>query len=173
MLTATAILIISLLLAPEQGVVARLIAELRLRSRIVREHLLRSLYELIESRLPDVPSIAEDDVVHFRSWNWWLVHWQLRRAKREGLVELARDQIQLTPRGLEVAAELTRRHRIWEVFLIEHAGIAADHVDRDADDVEHFLPAPLVEKLESGLDDAGRLPKQTDSIPESPHEIDR
>ena len=59
--------------------------------------------------------------------------------------------MRLTPAGLAAAAEVTRTHRLWELFLVESAGIASDHVDRDADDVEHMLPAPLIRELEERL----------------------
>jgi hypothetical protein len=57
------------------------------------------------------------------------------------------------------------------LFLVESAGIASDHVDRDADDVEHMLPAPLLRELEDRLAAAGRLPVAPQTIPESPHDL--
>jgi manganese/zinc/iron transport system permease protein len=80
--------------------------------------------------------------------------------------------VQLTPAGLAAAAEVTRTHRLWELFLVSSAGIASDHVDRDADDVEHMLPAPLIDELEQRLAAAGKLPILPTLLPESPHEIE-
>lgn len=64
---------------------------------------------------------------------------------------------------------LTRRHRLWELFLIQGAKIAADHVDRDADDIEHILPPEVIERLEADLLSREELAKV--AVPESPHEI--
>jgi manganese/zinc/iron transport system permease protein len=91
------------------------------------------------------------------------------RARR--LIERDDGRVRLTPAGLAAAAEVTRTHRLWELFLVDSAGIARDHVDRDADDVEHMLPRPLVRELEARLEAAGRLPIVPEMVPESPHEI--
>jgi Mn-dependent DtxR family transcriptional regulator len=56
------------------------------------------------------------------------------------------------------------------LFLVESAGIPSDHVDRDADDVEHMLSKPLIRELEERLAKAGRLPA-VPTVPESPHEL--
>jgi manganese/zinc/iron transport system permease protein len=172
-LSATSLFLLSLLFAPERGVVARFVAELRLRFRMVREHLLRALYELSEPHLPERPAIAQPQLVAQRAWNDWIVGWWLHRLRARGLVERLDHSVRLTPKGLAAAAEVTKTHRLWELFLVESAGIARDHVDRDADDVEHMLPAPLVGELERRLAAAGRMPVVPQVVPESPHEIQR
>jgi manganese/zinc/iron transport system permease protein len=45
-LTGAALFVFSLLAAPERGIVSRLWHEARLRLRVARDHLLRSMYEL-------------------------------------------------------------------------------------------------------------------------------
>jgi manganese/zinc/iron transport system permease protein len=170
-LSAAAIFLISMLFAPQRGLVARTVDEVRLRLRIVREHLLRGLYELSEPQLPNRPYIDESQVVAQRAWSEWLVHWWLGRLRARNLIERDNGRVRLTPAGLAAAAEVTRTHRLWELFLVESAGIASDHVDRDADDVEHMLPRPLLRALESRLEAAGRLPVVPEMVPESPHEL--
>ena len=61
-----------------------------------------------------------------------------------------------------------RNHRLWETYLIELANIAPDHVDRDADELEHVLPPQLVQELEAKLRSKGRFPE---AIPPSPHNL--
>jgi manganese/zinc/iron transport system permease protein len=170
-LSAMGLFIISLLFAPRRGVVAQAVAELRLRLRMVREHLLRALYELSEPHLPERPLIDPRQLVARRSWSEWSVNAWLRRLQSGGLVERHDHCVRLTPAGLAAAAEVTKTHRLWELFLVETAGIARDHVDRDADAVEHMLPAQLVEELEDRLAAAGRLPAVPQVIPQSPHEV--
>ncbi len=175
-LTATAIFVISLLAAPQKGMVARAIAELRLRSRIAREHLLRSLYELQEpqlreSQLPELTPISVDQIRQHRYWRPRALDRLLRWAEDASLVEQTGPTIKLTPLGFRRAAELTKAHRLWEMYLMQHAGIAPDHVDRDADDVEHLLSEPLLLELENKLAAEGRLPVTTAPMPQSPHEL--
>jgi manganese/zinc/iron transport system permease protein len=170
-LSAAGFFLFSLLFAPQRGIVSRAIGELRLRSRMVREHLLRALYELSEPHLPQRPRVAGAQLLAQRSWNRWWLDWWLSRLSARGLIERQGDDLRLTPAGLAAAAEITRTHRLWEMFLVESAGIASDHVDRDADAVEHMLPRPLIRELEQRLAAAGRLPVVPQSVPQSPHEL--
>ena len=170
-LTAATFFLLSLLFAPQRGAIARLVAELRLRWRISREHVLRALYELSEPRLPDRPRIERSQLLAHRAWNRRWLNWWLDRAESRGLVERDDHSVRLTPAGLIAAAEVTRTHRLWELFLVSSAGIARDHVDRDADDVEHMLPQPLIQELEARLAVAGKLPPRPAAVPASPHEL--
>jgi len=79
--------------------------------------------------------------------------------------------VRLTPLGLHRAAQITKAHRLWELYMMQHADIAPDHVDRDADDVEHLLPEELIVKLEQQLAAEGRLPTAVAEVPDSPHEL--
>ena len=170
-LSAASIFLVSLLFAPERGLVARTIAEVRLRLRISREHLLRGLYELSEPQLSQRPYIDESQILARRTWSEWSVQWWLRRLNARKLIDRDNGRVRLTPAGLAAAAEVTRTHRMWELFLVESAGIASDHVDRDADDVEHMLPRPLIRELEERLAAVGRLPDVPQMVPDSPHEL--
>jgi len=171
-LTATALFVVSLLFAPQRGVVARVVAEWRLRRRISREHLLRSLYELGEPRLPLVAELRVEQLRTYRYWKPKLLERLLQWAVAGELVKVAENQVQLTPLGLRRAAELTRTHRLWETYLMQQANIAADHVDRDADETEHLLPAAVLLELEQQLEEAGRLPRAIADVPQSPHELE-
>jgi manganese/zinc/iron transport system permease protein len=170
-LSASGIFVFSLLFAPERGVVARVVAELRLRLRIVREHLLRGLYELNEPQLPAISPTTEQQLISQRAWNEPLLRWMLRRLESQHLIRRQNGSVEMTPAGLAAAAEVTRTHRLWEMFLVESAGIASDHVDRDADDVEHMLPKQLIRELEERLAAAGRLPVVPQDVPVSLHEL--
>lgn len=170
-LTAAAFFVVSLLFAPRQGVVAQAIAELRLRLRMSREHLLRALYELSEPHLPRRPAIACADLLAHRAWRRGWLDWQLRRAEANGLIERIGTNVELTPAGLAAAAEVTRTHRLWELFLVSSARIASDHVDRDADAIEHMLSAPLIRQLEQQLARQGKLPVVPTDVPQSPHVV--
>jgi manganese/zinc/iron transport system permease protein len=170
-LSAATIFLGSLLFAPQHGVLARAIGEWRLQRRIVREHLLRALYELSEPQLPERPKLSAAKLAAVRGWNSWIVSTWLRRLQAAGLIDREGEWVRLTAAGLSSAAEVTRTHRLWELYLVESAGIAPDHVDRDADDVEHVLPAPLIRELEVRLTASERMPAATPTVPQSPHEV--
>jgi manganese/zinc/iron transport system permease protein len=161
----------SLLAAPHRGIIARLWSETRLRLRIEREHLLRSLYELNEPVLPKVAPVEFTRLAAYRHWRPWMLRWLVEEGERRGLLAQTNGNVKLTPLGLRRAADATKTHRMWEIYMMDFAGSAPDHVDRSADAVEHMLPDELLVKLEDRLAREGRLPKATTELPASPHEV--
>jgi len=169
-LTGASFFVVSLLLAPQRGVFARVLAEYQLRKRITREHLLRSLYELSESQLPELAKLSLKSVRDYRHWN--ALEKLLKQELEKGSILRDTEHVQLTPLGLRRAAELTKAHRLWEMYLVQFANIAPDHVDRDADEIEHVLPEALLVELEQQLADEGRLPAMIAKVPLSPHDLE-
>jgi manganese/zinc/iron transport system permease protein len=170
-LTGATLFVASLLFAPQRGVIAILWSETRLRMRVARDHLLRSLYELNEPSLPEAARIPVARLAEHRHSRWWMMKWLLDRGQRDGLLERTNGSVRLTPLGMRRAAEATKTHRMWEIYMMEFAGSAADHVDRSADDVEHLLPEGLVVKLEERLTAEGRMPRMAAEVPASPHVV--
>lgn len=170
-LTGAALFVASIMFAPERGVIARLWSETRLRFRVAREHLLRSLYELNEPNIPRLAPTTFQQLLAHRYAQPWMLRWLLDRSAHRGLVTVRGDQVTLTPLGFRRAAEATKTHRMWEIYMMEFAGSAPDHVDRSADAVEHLLPESLLLELESRLAREGRLPSVATDVPASPHEL--
>jgi manganese/zinc/iron transport system permease protein len=171
-LTGAGFFVLSLLLAPERGIVARFISETRLRLRVAREHLLRSLYELNEPALPNVAPTPFNQLRQHRHSKPWMLRWLLSQGERRGLLDFNGDTVQLTPLGLRRAAEAAKTHRMWEIYMMEFAGSAPDHVDRSADTVEHMLPESLLVELEERLAKEGRMPAMPVEVPASPHTVE-
>lgn len=142
-----------------------------MRRLIARENLLRSLYELSEPQLPDKPFVTMEQLTADRAWNASEVRKLLRWGANAGFVERSSAGARLTAAGHDRAEEVVRTHRLWELFLILGADIAPDHVDRDADSIEHFLTPELVSRLEAELAAEGRLPAPPGAVPGSPHEM--
>lgn len=160
-LTAGSLFLLSLLFAPSRGVLARVVRHFAMRRRIAADHLLRAMYEILESRgalRPGVP-VPRDEVAHERRWTSLGLSWLLVRLGWRGLVLREPAGVALTERGLTEARRVTRNHRLWEEFLIAHAELAASHVDRAADLVEHALSPHLVAGLEEALRRRGTLPE--------------
>ena len=162
---------ISLFAAPQRGVVARWVRHHTLRRKIIMQNFLRALYELGESQQGSPSpreSWGETEVALKRSWSRPQLDAVIARAASDGLVERREAGWALTKMGLIEAIQTVRAHRLWEVFLIDQADIAPDHVDRDADLIEHILPRELLVRLEEKLRAQGRLPEH---LPGSPHAI--
>jgi len=168
-LAGASFFVISVLLAPQRGVLAQVLAEYQLRKRMTREHLLRSLYELSESNLPELTKLSLKSVRDYR--HWVSLEKLLEQEVEKGTILRDAEHVQLTPLGLRRASELTKAHRLWEMYLVQFANIAPDHVDRDADAIEHLLPEALLLELEQKLADEGRLPYLVAEVPLSPHDL--
>ncbi len=172
-LTSAAFFLCSMFFAPKTGLLARVWSETTLRLKILHDHMLRSLYELSEETLPERPAIGISTLRSHRAVNKFAFKWWLKRAQTRGWIHLNHETVQLTTFGLTAAAEVTKTHGLWEIFLVEHADIASDHVDRDADDVEHVLPKELLAELESRLAAEGRLPTIIEKVPKSLHHVSK
>jgi manganese/zinc/iron transport system permease protein len=170
-LAATAMFLFSMLFAPQRGVAARAFEVIRLRQKTARENLLRTLYELSEHELPRRPTVPLSALQSDRAWTAAQARRLLRWAERSRYVEPTAEGPRLTEQGLAEASAITRAHRLWELFLIQGANIASDHVDRDADSIEHLLGPEMVDELEEALARQGKLPAATGRVPHSPHEL--
>ena len=173
-LVAALFFVASMLIGTERGVMIRFLRQSQLEKRMGRQHLLRALYEILEGgRLTEELSIRAvpfRQIRGRRTWSDRQLRDYIRRAYNEGLVEAPNkaDSILLTETGLVEAEQVTRNHRLWEMYLIEYADVATSRVDRDADMVEHILGDKMVTRLENKLQAyriAGSL------VPQSPHPI--
>lgn len=161
-LTAGSLFLIGLLCAPRRGVFASVLRRAGLALRVAEDHALRALEEQAESGEPLVSISALRDASGLSGVSArFVVVW----LRARGLVRVSGRSVRMTERGKEKAIRVTRNHRLWERYLIEHADVAATHVDFSADLVEHVLSPDLVARLESQLRAEGRLP--------SPHAIEQ
>ena len=55
--------------------------------------------------------------------------------------------VKVTRKGLNLASDLIRKHRIWEVFLYEHLGYSWDEIHQEADQLEHVSTDKLINRL--------------------------
>ena len=160
-LSGAALFVVSVFVAPKKGIFARAFRRLGTGLHIAEEHLLRAFFEIEECReVGKHRGVSMQSLMQRRSWSVLTVRWLLWRSlwsgdvKREGS-----DGWYLSRKGREKAADVVRRHRLWEIFLVEQASIAPDHVDRDADELEHLLTDEMIQELESKhMGDTAELP---------------
>jgi manganese/zinc/iron transport system permease protein len=170
-----AFFLISMIVGPARGVVRRTMQHIRLSRNVARQHLLRALYEIREAGAANAPSVevnqsspgvAFEQLLTARSWSRLALLRLVRRLERRNLVRKTSDgRYRLTETGLGEAAKVVRNHRLWEIYLLSHADVAPNHVDRDADQIEHVLPGELIQRLETLLHTG-----QT-AMPASPHTL--
>ncbi|HUX05735.1 MAG TPA: metal ABC transporter permease [Acidobacteriota bacterium] len=150
-LAASAVFAVSMLFAPDRGILARIARRLSLRGRVAKENALRDFYELAEAcDCWDIEATATE-LAAGRGVRASAMITTLRKLVHEGLVAEAGGRYRLTDEGLAKAYTITRRHRLWEMFLMHEGQLGSDHVHRDADEVEHHMPTELEAELEKLL----------------------
>ena len=75
----------------------------------------------------------------------------LKRLSKDGYVDYTpRQGAELTSKGLEVALEIIRHHRLLELFFVERLGMDWAQAHQEAEILEHFIS----EELENIIDAA-------------------
>lgn len=174
-LVACAFFMISFLYGRERGLVWRLSRTWRMQQQQQQQHLLRSMYELLEasdkliegqaSRASELVSAA--DVAQQRGWSRLGLRRVALQLERIGLVALRpHSQLCLTPRGLAVARRVVREHRLLERYFIDQTAVSEGNADRGADYLEHSLAPELLWELDGQFGDQPSAP-----VPASPHPL--
>lgn len=74
------------------------------------------------------------------------------KLRETGHVALGREQgIVLTDKGRMEARNLVRKHRLWEVFLVDHLNYSWTEVHADAEVLEHVTSDKLADRLDTFL----------------------
>lgn len=76
----------------------------------------------------------------------------VRKMSEKKVVTVLPDKtIQLTEKGKKKALQVIRRHRLWEVFLVDKLNYKWDEVHHIAEQLEHIEADGLIERLEAFL----------------------
>lgn len=77
----------------------------------------------------------------------------LKKLSEKELVDYIKYQgVTLTEKGKLTAINIVRKHRLWEVFLVEKLNFKWDEVHDVAEELEHIKSTLLVERLDEFLD---------------------
>ncbi|MFY0481729.1 metal-dependent transcriptional regulator [Flavobacterium sp. PLA-1-15] len=76
----------------------------------------------------------------------------IKKLADKNLVEYQKYQgVSLTVQGLHEAKMIVRKHRLWEVFLVEKLDFSWDEVHDVAEELEHINSEKLINKLDAFL----------------------
>lgn len=113
------------------------------------ENYLKTLYKLETRQVKKVNNIALSKALEL---NPATVLEMVRKMSERKLVEVLTDKtIQLTEKGKKKALQIIRRHRIWEVFLVDKLDFKWNEVHDLAEQLEHIESDELVKRLEAYL----------------------
>ena len=114
------------------------------------ENYLKAVYKLSEAQPgQDVSTNSVAEELQTRPAS---VTDMLRRLGEKGLLHYVRYRgVTLTAEGRRLALLTIRKHRLWEVFLVQHFGFNWDEVHDVAEQMEHIDSDLLVRRLDEFL----------------------
>lgn len=76
----------------------------------------------------------------------------IKKLADKGLVDYVKYQgVTLTETGKNTAIDIVRKHRLWEVFLVDKLNFKWDEVHDVAEELEHIRSTELIERLDEFL----------------------
>ena len=90
----------------------------------------------------------------------------IKKLSEKGLVNYVKYQgVTLTDKGRSTAINIVRKHRLWEVFLVDKLNFKWDEVHEVAEELEHIQSNLLIERLDEFLN-FPRVDPHGDPIPD-------
>jgi DtxR family Mn-dependent transcriptional regulator len=127
------------------------------------ENYLKTLFKLENQKDKKVNNTALSKALNL---NPATVLEMVRKLTERKMVQLKPDKsIQLTEKGKKKALLTIRKHRLWEVFLVEKMNYKWNEVHELAEQLEHIESTDLVDRLDSFLDNPAFDP-HGDPIPD-------
>ncbi len=117
---------------------------------ITEENYLKAIFKLSEKNRKNISTnnIAAEIQTAAAS-----VSDMIRKLSEKKLVNYEKYKgVQLTDKGKKTALSLIRRHRLWEVFLVEKLNFSWHQVHEVAEELEHVSSPLLVARLDEFLD---------------------
>lgn len=152
--SAAAIFILSFLFAPVNGELKRWLQKAENRKKVNYENLLKTLYHLEETDGAKDRIRTNQEILKRRRMLPDVFIEGMETLKKKGLVEEFKGNpsgFLLSDDGRDEAQRIVRIHRLWELYLTQHLGIAGDHVHDDAESMEHLITPELEKQLTEKL----------------------
>lgn len=148
--TAFVFFVVSLLVSPRYGMIARTWRARKLRRKIVLENILKESVKVAAHSESPIP-LAELQATLKMPAGALLRG--CRRLEQRNEAILTGTTVALTPAGIVEGERILRNHRLWELFLSREFELPEDHLHRDADEIEHIMTPELAAALALHLDD--------------------
>jgi DtxR family transcriptional regulator, Mn-dependent transcriptional regulator len=113
------------------------------------ENYLKIIFKIIEK---DASSVGTNAIAAKMQTSAASVTDMLKRLAEKELVQYEKYKgATLTEKGAKIATNLIRKHRLWEVFLVDKLGFAWDEVHEFAEELEHIQGDSLIARLDKYL----------------------
>ena len=113
------------------------------------EDYLKAIYHLKRDTDKEVSTNAIAERIHTKASS---VSDMLKKLAEKELIHYKKYQgVTLTEKGKRHAAKIVRKHRLWEVFLVERLHFSWDEVHEVAEQLEHIKSEKLIKELDAFL----------------------
>jgi DtxR family Mn-dependent transcriptional regulator len=113
------------------------------------ENYLKTIYHLTNISASEISTNAIAEMMETKASS---VTDMLRKLAEKDLINYKKYQgVSLTDRGMISAKMIVRKHRLWEVFLVEKLDFSWDEVHDVAEQLEHIKSEKLINKLDDFL----------------------
>jgi len=162
--TAGLLFTVVMFFAPRYGLISRLMHQLLLSLKIVRDDILGFMYRYQELADDDADPVGIDQVREAMKAGF-VVNISIWTLLRKKLIERVSNGLTLTSPGLNEGKHLVRSHRLWETYLCDKLGYCGADIHRYAHELEHFTDAGLQTSLNQAMGNPATDPHQR-KIPE-------
>lgn len=113
------------------------------------ENYLKAIYELTEA---GKRSTSTNDISTWMKIKPASVSDMLRKLGEKTVIDYRKYYgVHMTEEGKKLALRIIRKHRLWEVFLVEKLRFSWDEVAEVADELEHVQSPTLIQRLDEYL----------------------
>ena len=130
---------------------------------LTEENYLKAIFHLSQKKDGEVSTNAIAQQVNSKASS---VTDMLKKLSDKDLISYVKYKgVRLTEKGRLTAVDIIRRHRLWEVFLVEKLNFSWDEVHEVAEELEHINSDKLIDELDAFLDHPTQDP-HGDPIPD-------
>lgn len=116
---------------------------------VAEENYLKAIYHLSDG---GKKSVSTNDIAAEIKTKAASVSDMLRKRGEKEVIEYRKYYgLQITESGKRLALQTIRKHRLWEVFLVEKLNFAWDEVHEVAEQLEHIQSPLLIQRLDAYL----------------------
>ncbi|RPA69087.1 metal-dependent transcriptional regulator [Cyclobacteriaceae bacterium YHN15] len=113
------------------------------------ENYLKAIYHISEA---GKKGVSTNDIAAAMQTKPASVSDMLRKLSNKKVIEYRKYYgVHITEEGKKYALQTIRKHRLWEVFLVEKLHFTWDEVHEVADELEHIKSAILIQRLDEYL----------------------
>lgn len=115
----------------------------------IEENYLKAIFKLSEGQNGNVSTSAIAEELNINAAS---VTDMIKKLAGKDLVDYEKYQgVQLTEKGRTIAVDIVRKHRLWEVFLVEKLHFNWGEVHEIAEQLEHIKSIDLINRLDDYL----------------------